>query len=118
MGTNKDTGNMDIPYGEAPERILIDTGRITGNVDSAEDLVAVKAVQEMPREWLNLIQAIALMSKHATSDISPFQCSHDQLSVQSDWMKYTKAEILQLDEWGFHVDHEYGGFYSFRYGSA
>lgn len=104
---------MDIPYDKAPERIMLGT-------TTSMDLVAVKveAGSTVPLAWLELIQAIALLSKHQTNEIRPFQCSHDQLSVQSDWTKYSEAEIRQLDEWGFHVDHEYGGFYSFKYGSA
>jgi hypothetical protein len=117
MSKDKDTGSLDIPFGEAPERILINTAKISDNVDSSEDLVAVKTLTGMPRGWLELIQAIALLSKHATDDTSPFLCEHDTLYVMADEGKFTNDEVEQLATWGFHPSPE-GGFYSFRYGSA
>ncbi|PBC38522.1 hypothetical protein CJ179_38655 [Rhodococcus sp. ACS1] len=70
--------------------------------------------------WDDLIYAIALLSKHRTSEVSPFHCEHDQLTVLSDPSKYTPEELAQLDDWGFHFneDAEDEGFYSFRFGSA
>ncbi|MFD3594327.1 hypothetical protein ACFWU5_16510 [Nocardia sp. NPDC058640] len=68
--------------------------------------------------WTDLIQAITLLAQHPTDTISPFHCEHDQLFVMADDTKFTADEIAQLDEWGFSVNEDDGGFTSFRYGSA
>jgi hypothetical protein len=68
--------------------------------------------------WGDLVQAITLLSNHRTDEISPFHCEHDQLFVMADDTKFTADQLAQLEEWGFEVDTENGGFYSFRYGSA
>lgn len=92
--------------------------------------------------WSDLMRAVPLLMKHATDTAAPFHCEHDELTVMSDPSKYTRDELRQLDEWGFHchyvtadgdepdddddapenrddlVPESDQGFYSFRYGSA
>lgn len=68
------------------------------------------------KAWVDLIEAIALLAQHPTSD-SPFHCEDEQLTVLADDTAFTDGEIARLVELGFHRDEE-GGFYSFRYGSA
>lgn len=89
-----------------------------GGVEYPGDLIAVKTLRGMPKDWLELIQAIALMSNHATNEISPFWCEHDTLHVCADENKFTNEEIRQLEAWGFYRDEVNGGFNSFKYGSA
>lgn len=67
--------------------------------------------------WTELVQALALLAKHPSDDISPFYCTHDVLHVMADETRFTEEEIEQLEAWGFLVDRE-GGFSSTRYGSA
>lgn len=70
----------------------------------------------LPKAWSDLMTALPILARERTDDVSPFNCSHDQLSVMSDPSKYTAEERAHLDELGFHSDGE--SFYSFRYGSA
>ena len=101
---------------DSQEPVIRDIAK--GGVEYPGDMIAVKTLRGMPRAWLELIQAIALLAKHATDDISPFHCEHDVLSVMADPGKFTVDERQQLKEWGFFVSEEWDGFYSFRYGSA
>lgn len=72
----------------------------------------------MPEAWADLIKAITLLARGQADRISPFNCSHDQLTVMSDPSAFTPDEIDQLDDLGFYVDVDTKSFYSFRYGSA
>ncbi len=72
---------------------------------------------ELPKAWAELLAALTLLARGLTDEISPFNCSHDQLAVMADPERFSPEELAQLDAWGFHVDSD-GGFYSFRYGSA
>lgn len=72
----------------------------------------------IPEAWSTLIAAITLLAKHPSNEGSPFHCEHDTLHVMADDELFTLEEIAQLDEWGFHVDGDTGGFYSFEYRSA
>lgn len=71
----------------------------------------------LPPAWAELIEALPILAKARTSDVSPFYCTHDELHVLTDASKVTDAERARLEEIGFHVDEESGAFYSFRYGS-
>lgn len=72
---------------------------------------------ETEQYWPNLIKAIQLLEKHKRSNW-PFNCSHDMLWVNSNPDQFTPEEIAQLDDWGFSVDEDRMGFYSFVYGSC
>lgn len=77
----------------------------------------IVTVPDAPTAWHELIQALALLARHPTDDISPFNCTHDRLTVMADDSYFTSEEIEQLEAWGFLVDSE-GGFSSTRFGSA
>lgn len=66
-----------------------------------------------PEAWSNLISAIQLLAKHPTNTTSPVWCQHDILHICADDTQFTPEQIAQLDDWGFHVDENEGGFYSF-----
>lgn len=68
--------------------------------------------------WADLQEALTLLAKHKTNDVSPFHCEHDTLWVMSDPAAYTDAEIERLDQLGFFADDEDACFKSFRFGSA
>jgi hypothetical protein len=71
----------------------------------------------MPAAWSDLVDALLLLSRGRSNDISPFYCEHDQLTVMASPAKFSDEELAQLDEWGFHIGDE-DSFYSYRYGSA
>ena len=71
----------------------------------------------LPPAWAELIEAIGILAKHPTSEVSPFNCTHDQLYVCADAEAFTRQERERLAELGFLRDDD-GGFYSFKYGSA
>lgn len=75
-------------------------------------------MSDIPEAWDNLIQAIILLARGQTNEISPFHCEHDTLTVMSDPESFSPAEIIKLEEWGFHSGPEDGTFTSYRYGSA
>lgn len=66
----------------------------------------------------DLIAALLLMQSRMTLDVDrPLFCTHDELWVVGvDPDRFSDAELLQLEEWGFIVSD--GGFMSFRFGSA
>lgn len=72
----------------------------------------------LPEAWSDLIEAITLLVKGRSDDVSPFNCTHDRLGVMADPGKFTEEELSRLEEWGFDVDSANGMFYSYRYGSA
>lgn len=71
----------------------------------------------MPTAWADLFEALLMLVEHQADEISPFNCTHDTLGVMADAAAFSEAELARLDELGFHPD-QYGGFYSFRFGSA
>lgn len=72
---------------------------------------------ELPKAWSDLFKALEILVAHRTSDISPFACEHDELHVMADDTTCTPEELRTLDELGFTAS-KFGGFHSFRYGSA
>lgn len=70
----------------------------------------------MNQEWTNLLTGLMLLSKGA-DDGYPLHCEHDELTVCTDASKFTEDEITHLAALGFTPD-EFGGFHSFRFGSA
>lgn len=85
-------------------------------------MASVTGVTTTPRgdAWTDLANAITLLTRGATDEVSPFHCEHDELTVNADPEHFSEAELAQLEEWGFHtnLDETPGHFYSFRYGSA
>ncbi len=77
---------------------------------------------DMPKAWADLIHGLTMLARHQNNDISPFNCTHDQLTVMADPAKFTAEEIAYLDELGFHAgkpgSENEETFYSFRFGSA
>lgn len=77
---------------------------------------------DMPQAWADLLEGLTLLAKHQNNDISPFNCSHDQLTVMADPAMFTTEEIAHLDDLGFHAgkpgSENEETFYSFRFGSA
>lgn len=74
--------------------------------------------ERTPEAWLNLISALAIMSKHPANAHYPLSCEHDRLLVMADETKFTDQEIAALEKYGFSVNETDGGFYSFKFGSA
>ena len=72
----------------------------------------------MSPAWSDLIEALTLLASHPGNAISPFQCSHDTLTVMADPAAFTAEQVARLDELGFHVDADSETFYSYRFGSA
>jgi hypothetical protein len=70
-----------------------------------------------PEAWADLLEAIALLTRHPSDDISPFNCTHDQLTVMADPAAFTAEELARLEDLGFHASGE-GTFCSYRFGSA
>jgi hypothetical protein len=69
----------------------------------------------------NLIAALQLIySKMGLEVEFPTQCGPDELRVYTDvdTSDFTKAELKQLDQWGFIWDEDEGGFVSSFYGSC
>lgn len=72
----------------------------------------------MPDAWNDLIQALTLLARGQSNDISPCHCEHDVLTVMADPANFTEEELTQLNRWGFLPDHCDQTFSSFRFGSA
>lgn len=72
---------------------------------------------QLPKAWVDLIEALTLLAEHQNNEISPLHCEHDQLTVMADPAAFTADELARLDELGFHAGTD-ETFYSFRYGSA
>lgn len=65
----------------------------------------------------DFLEAVTIMAKYS-DDEWPTNCSHDYLHFNKiDESKVSPEDIKRLDELGFFVDEEYGGFGSFKYGS-
>lgn len=75
-----------------------------------------------PTAWRDLLEALNILARHPGSDISPFHCEHDELTVMADPADFTAEEIAHLDDLGFHAgrpgSESEGTFYSYRFGSA
>ncbi len=72
----------------------------------------------LPPAWSDLLKGLTLLAKHQNNLISPFHCTHDQLTVMADPTAFTDDEIERLDTLGFSADAGQECFYSFRFGSA
>ncbi len=76
----------------------------------------------LPPAWSDLLTALTLLARGQSNDISPFNCSHDQLAVMADPANFTPEEVARLATLGFDAgrrgsDSE-GTFTSSRFGSA
>lgn len=85
-------------------------------IRAAEAMRATLYDGALPPAWADLFEALALLATHQNNDLSPFHCSHDQLTVMADPAAFTAEEIARLDALGFHVGDD--SFYSWKYGSA
>lgn len=66
----------------------------------------------------DLIQALQIFLKYGNPH-NPTHCEHDVLRVYGiDPKIVSEEDKAKLKELGFKVDHEFEGFYSFRYGSC
>jgi hypothetical protein len=73
---------------------------------------------DLPQAWADLLEALTLLAKHQNNDVSPFNCSHDTLTVMADPAAFTPKELARLDELGFIANGDDEVFTSFRFGSA
>lgn len=76
------------------------------------------AVNEIPKPWADLIEALTIMARHPANDVSPTHCAHDELQVMANPAEFTAEEIERLAELRFYPSEFEGVFYSNRYGSA
>lgn len=58
--------------------------------------------ESTPQAWADLLEALTLLARHQSNDISPFHCEHDTLTVMADPEKFTAEELARLDKLGFH----------------
>ena len=67
----------------------------------------------------DLIKALQIFLKYG-NPYAPTHCEHDIMYISSDIMPddVSPEDIKALDELGFHIDDEFGGFASYRYGSC
>lgn len=72
---------------------------------------------DMPQAWADLIHGLTMLARHQNNDISPFNCSHDELTVMADPTKFTAIELDHLAGLGFLPGSD-GTFTSYRFGSA
>jgi hypothetical protein len=84
--------------------------------DRVDALLTADTAPALPQAWRDLLEGLALLATHQTSDISPLNCTHDTLWVSSDPAEYSSEDIVRLDDLGFHPSD--GGFMSYRFGSA
>jgi len=75
----------------------------------------VELSDDAPQPWKDLIEGLALLSKHAFNDY-PTHCEHDEMTIMATPAEFTPEEITKLDHLGFHVGQ--WTFYSFKFGSA
>ena len=64
-----------------------------------------------------LIKALQIMMKHGNNP-RPTLCEHDTLYVFPNSMDFTPDEFDRLEDYGFYVNDDEDGFYSYRYGSC
>lgn len=65
----------------------------------------------------DLLEAINIFIKYGNPNY-PTNCSHDELYVNIDSSLVSEEDIKRLDELGFFVSEEYGGFLSYKFGSC
>lgn len=66
----------------------------------------------------DLIEALKIFIKYYDCE-HPFSCEHDTLYVTCiDPELVLQEDIQKLDELGFFIDEENGGFVSYRFGSS
>jgi hypothetical protein len=71
-----------------------------------------------PKAWVELIEALTLLARGQSNDISPCHCEHDTLQVMADPANFTDDELTKLKALGFHPDEDELVFTSHRFGSA
>jgi len=71
-----------------------------------------------PTPWDDLMEALTLLRRSKPEAFNPFNCEHDTLWVDADESSFTPEELERLHQLGFIVNTEYGGFMSYRVGSA
>jgi hypothetical protein len=76
-----------------------------------------RTASKLPPAWADLIEGLTLLATQQSNEISPLNCSHDQLTVMADPAAFTPEELARLDELGFIASDD-ETFYSFRFGSA
>jgi len=67
----------------------------------------------------DLIKALQIFLKYG-NPYAPTHCEHDIMYISSDIMPddVSPEDTKALEELGFFVEEEFGGFASFRYGSC
>jgi hypothetical protein len=86
-------------------------------IRAAEAMRALLPDSGLPKAWADLLAGLALLAKHPSNDISPLNCTANELTVMADPELFTPEEIDRLDTLGF-IDGPTGTFNSFRFGSA
>ena len=66
----------------------------------------------------DFIEAMHIFYKYAPDLDHPFNCEHDYLYVDIHPDKITTEDVNRLDDLGFLIDEEFGGFGSYKYGSC
>lgn len=72
----------------------------------------------LPPAWADLLEGLRILAPHQNNNTSPFNCSHDQLTVMADPSAFTEDQIAHLERLGFIADPGHEVFYSFKFGSA
>ena len=78
--------------------------------------VMTRVSDDSSQAWKDLVEALTLLSKGQSNEISPLHCEHDELTVCADPTEFTMEERSRLKELGFLVDDD--AFKSYRFGSA
>ncbi len=60
----------------------------------------------------NIVKALKIFLKHEDKAY-PFGCEHDVLHVYYNPIKFSKEELAELEELGFHPDYNLESFYKF-----
>ena len=72
--------------------------------------------------WQDLVEALQILARHPSNDVSPTHCEHDKLTVMADPARFTDDEITYLESLGFLAGNpgsqDECTFYSYRFGSA
>lgn len=67
----------------------------------------VEINDQAPQIWKDLVDGLALLSKGAT-DSYPTHCEHDTLTICADPHKFTRDELVKLNNLGFFVSGHTG----------
>lgn len=71
-------------------------------------VVLTKIKPNAPQAWKDLIEGLTLLSRGQNNEISPTNCSHDQMTVCADPHKFTRDELAKLSSLGFLVSGHTG----------